>query len=182
MKVDLSRYVNKQYKPGNKLKIILWYFVNHLIFNTFVPYPSKLKIFLLKIFGAKIGKNIVIKPKINIKYPWFLKIGDNCWIGEGVWIDNLAQVIIGNNVCISQEAYILTGNHNYKKKTFDLMIEKIILEDGVWIGAKSIVCPKVICKTHSVLTAGSVAVNNLESYCIYQGNPAILKGKREINV
>jgi putative colanic acid biosynthesis acetyltransferase WcaF len=136
--------------------------------------------YLLKLFGANLGKSIVIKPNVNIKYPWFLEIGDNCWIGEGVWIDNLAKVIIGNNVCLSQESYILTGSHNYKKKSFDLILGEIILEDGVWIGAKAIVCPTVICKTHSVLAVGSVANYNLLPYSIYQGNPAKFKRKREI--
>ena len=178
--VNLAKYTNTEYYPGSKIKIFLWYFVNHLIFNTFVPYPSKFKVFLLRIFGAKIGKNIVIKPKVNIKYPWFLKIGNNCWIGEGVWIDNLAKVKIGNNVCISQDAYLLTGNHDYKKETFDLIVKEIVIEDGVWIGAKSVITPGVICKTHSILAVGSVATKNLEPYGIYQGNPAILKRKREI--
>jgi len=180
MKVDLSKYTNNEYDPGNKFKIIIWYIINHLIFNTFIPFPSFFKVKILKFFGAKIGKNIVIKPKVNIKYPWFLEIGDNCWIGEGVWIDNLAQITIGNNVCLSQNAYILAGSHNYKKEAFDLILGKILLEDGVWIGAKSIVCPGVICKTHSVLTVGSVATNDLEPYGVYQGNPAVLKRKRII--
>ena len=180
MKVDLSKYTNNEYDPGNKFKIVIWYIINHLIFNTFIPFPSFFKVKILKFFGAKIGKNIVIKPKVNIKYPWFLEIGDNCWIGEGVWIDNLAQITIGNNVCLSQNAYILAGSHNYKKEAFDLILGKILLEDGVWIGAKSIVCPGVICKTHSVLTVGSVATNDLEPYGVYQGNPAVLKRKRII--
>ena len=129
-------------------------------------------------FGAKTGKNIILKPRINIKYPWFLEIGNNCWIGENVWIDNLTTVKIGNNVCISQGAYLLTGNHNYKKETFDLIVKEIILEDGVWIGAKSVVSPGVVCRSHSILTVGSIAVRDMEQYGIYQGNPAVLKKYR----
>jgi len=111
-RVDLSKYDNRWYNPGSKLKRFLWYFVNVLFFKTSIPYPSILKVFILKYFGAKIGKNVVIKPNVNIKYPWFLEIGDNVWLGEGVWIDNLTDVKIGNNVCVSQDAYILTGSHN----------------------------------------------------------------------
>jgi len=130
------------------------------------------------LFGAKTGKNIILKPRINIKYPWFLEIGNNCWIGENVWIDNLTTVKIGNNLCISQGAYLLTGNHNYKKETFDLIVKEIILEDGVWIGAKSVVSPGVVCRSHSILTVGSIAVRDMEQYGIYQGNPAVLKKYR----
>jgi len=136
---------------------------------------------LLRIFGAKIGKAVNIKPKVNIKYPWLLKIGDHSWIGEGVWIDNLGRVKIGSNVCISQGAMLLTGNHNYKKSTFDLQVEEIVLEDGVWIGAKSIVGPGVTCKSHAVLAINSVATSDLDAYGIYQGTPAKFMRKRKIN-
>jgi putative colanic acid biosynthesis acetyltransferase WcaF len=171
-KTNLEEFNNSWYKPGNKLKIIVWYLMNRLFINTYLPYPVSLKLFLLKIFGCKLGKNVTIKPKINIKYPWFLKIYDNVWIGENVWIDNLAKVTIASNVCISQGAMLLCGNHNFKKSTFDLIIGKITLEEGVWIGAQTVICPGVTCKSHSVLTVGSVATKDLEPYSIYQGNPA----------
>jgi len=180
-KIDLSKFDNKWYNPGSKFKRILWYLFNRVFLKTYFPYPSRFKVFILKIFGAKVGKNIVIKPNVNIKYPWFLEIGNNVWIGEDVWIDNLAKVAIGDNVCISQGAYLLTGNHNYKKETFDLIVKEIIIEDGVWIGAKSIVCPGVRLKTHSILTVGSVLTSDAEEYTIYQGNPAKPIRKRIIN-
>jgi putative colanic acid biosynthesis acetyltransferase WcaF len=123
-------------------------------------------------FGAKIGQGVVIKPKVNIKYPWFLEIGNHVWIGENVWIDNLGKVQIDNHVCISQGAMLLCGNHDFSKVTFDLRVGEIHLESGVWIGAKSVVCGGVRCSTHAVLTVQSVATKNLESFGIYQGNPA----------
>ena len=172
MKTDLSLFNNSWYNPGNPFKRLIWYVVNRVFLNTCIPYPSAFKIWILKLFGAKIRKNIVIKPKVSIKYPWFLTIGNYSWIGENVWIDNLAQVKIGSNCCISQGALLLCGNHNYRKTSFDLMIGQIILEDGVWIGARATVCPGVTCKSHSVLTAGSVATKDLDAYSIYQGNPA----------
>jgi putative colanic acid biosynthesis acetyltransferase WcaF len=172
MQTDLSSYNNKWYQPGSRFKRILWYFINCLFFKTGILPISALKIFLLKLFGAKMGRHIIIKPYVNIKYPWFLEIGNEVWIGENVWIDNLGLVKIGNNVCISQGAFIFSGNHNYKKSSFDLLISEIILEDGVWIGAKSIVGPGIICRNHSVLSVGSVATNDLEPFGIYKGNPA----------
>jgi putative colanic acid biosynthesis acetyltransferase WcaF len=123
-------------------------------------------------FGAKIGKGVVIKQRVNIKYPWKLAIGDNTWIGEGVWIDNLGDVKIGANCCISQGALLLCGNHDYKKASFDLMVGEIVLEDGVWIGAQSIVTGGVKCHSHSILMSGSITSADLESYKIYRGNPA----------
>ena len=173
IKSDLSKFNNDWYQPGGTIKRTCWFYINAIFFQTNLFPFSGLKVYLLRLFGAKVGKGVFIKPAINIKYPWFLEIGDYVWIGENVWIDNLTQVTIGNNVCISQGAMLLTGNHNYKLQSFDLMVGNIILEDGVWIGAKSVVCPGITCATHSILSVGSIATKNLESFGIFQGNPAI---------
>ena len=141
-----------------------------------LPFPSSFKTKLLTLFGAKVGTGVVIKPNVNIKYPWFL----DCWIDEGVWIDNLALVKIGSNVVLSQGAYLLTGSHDYKKESFDLVLGEVVLEDGVWIGAKATVCPGVTCHSHSILAVGSVATKDLDAYGIYQGNPAAMKRERVI--
>lgn len=173
LKTDLSRFSNKHYNPGNKIKTALWYLTNVLFFiNPLNPF-SFVKKFILRIYGARIGKGVVIKPGVNIKYPWKLRIGDHSWIGEKVWIDNLAEVRIGSHVCISQGAMLLCGNHDYKKTSFDLITKEIVLEDGVWIGARAVVCPGVRCKTHSMLTVQSVATKELEAWSVYRGNPAV---------
>ena len=179
-KADLSSYNNSWYRSSGKVKVLLWYATSVLLFRNAIPYPQLLKKWILKVFGCRVGNHFIIKPCVNIKYPWFLEIGDNVWIGEKVWIDNLAQITIQSNVCISQGAMLLTGNHDYKKSTFDLIVEPIILEEGVWIGAKSVVCPGVTCKSHSILSVGSIATKDLEAYTIYQGNPAIKVRKRII--
>lgn len=173
---DLSIYNNDWYKDeigASFVKQVCWYFVNVLFFINPLNPSSGLKKVLLKWFGAKIGKSVLIKPAVNIKYPWKLTVGDHSWIGEHVWIDNLAEVKIGANVCLSQGAMLLTGNHNYSRKTFDLMVKGIVLEDGVWIGAKAMVCPGIHCHSHAVLSAMSVATKDLEAFTIYQGNPAL---------
>lgn len=180
MKVDLSSYDNSWFKTASKYKILSWIIFSRIFFYTSIPYPSRFKIFLLKMFGSQCGKNIVIKPRVNIKYPWLLSIGDNVWIGEGVWIDNLCDVSIFESVCISQGAMLLTGNHDYSKTTFDLIIGGITLKSGVWVGAKSIVCPNVTLNENSVLSVNSVATKDLNSNYIYQGNPAVKKKLRVI--
>lgn len=180
-KVRLDSYNNDWYNPGaSAIKRTVWYFVNALFLINPLNPASSIKTWLLRKFGARVGKGVVIKPSVNIKYPWLLTIGDHVWIGEHVWIDNLASVVIGNHVTLSQGAMLLTGSHDYKKQTFDLIVKGIVLQDGVWIGAKATVCPGVTCFSHSILSVGSVATFNLEPYTIYQGIPAEKKRTRVI--
>ncbi len=170
---NLASFSNGWYKPGRSMPIrLIWYFINAWLFKSYLVPVSAPKVWLLRIFGARVGKGVVIKPGVNIKHPWRLTIGNHTWIGEGAWIDNLADVRIGSHCCISQGAMLLTGNHNYKKPSFDLIIGKIVLEDGAWAGAQTVVCPGVTLGRESVLTAGSVATSGTKPYGIYQGNPA----------
>jgi putative colanic acid biosynthesis acetyltransferase WcaF len=179
-RTDLSNYHKGEYSPGaGRMKRAIWFCVNACFFASYFPF-SGFKLFLLKLFGASLGKGIVLKPAVNIKYPWKLTVGNHVWIGEKVWIDNLDQVTIGAHSCLSQGAFILCGNHNFKKSSFDLMTEPVVLEEGVWICAKAIVCPGVTCHSHSVLTAGSTAGSDLQAYSIYQGNPALRLKERKL--
>ena len=178
---DLSRFDNDWYQPGPRWKIVVWFIINALFIKSYLPIPVRIKVTLLRWFGARIGAGCIIKPGVNIKYPWLLTIGNQVWIGEQVWIDNLSMVTIGNNVCLSQGAMLLTGNHDYRRTTFDLTTQPISLSDGVWIGAKAVVCAGITCGSHAVLAVGSVATRSLDEYGIYQGNPAIFVRQRIIS-
>ena len=165
---------------ASRPKQFLWYLVNILFFkNPLNIFPGS-KIFLLKSFGARVGKGVLIKPGVNIKFPWKLSIGDYSWIGEDVWIDNLSDIIIGSSVTLSQGALLLTGSHDHTKETFDYISLPIVLENGAWIGAKAVVFGGVTAGTHSILGINSVAEKNLEPYLIYKGNPAVPVLERKI--
>jgi putative colanic acid biosynthesis acetyltransferase WcaF len=173
-KTDLSTYNNSPFHPGgNAVKRLLWFYVNALFFKTSLVPINGFKVFLLRVFGATVGKNVTIKPCVNIKYPWHLTIGNQSWIGEQVWIDSLVTISIGSHVCLSQGAMLLTGSHDYKKTSFNLITKPLMIEDGAWIGAGALVNLGVTVASHTVLTSGSVATKNLEAYSVYQGNPAI---------
>lgn len=149
----------------------LWIIVSHLLFSTFIPgYAWRRTI--LRLFGAKIGKGVVIKPHVVIKFPWKLSVGDHSWIGESVWIDNIDIVDIGSNCCISQGVYMCTGNHDWSKSSFDLIIKPIIVKDRAWVAAKALVAPGVTIGEGAILSIGSVACSDLQPWQIYQGNPA----------
>jgi len=176
----LDHFRNPEYQPGSAIKRGVWFLTEWVFFKSIFPFSS-IKCSILRWFGAQIGRGVVIKPHVRIKYPWFLNIGDYTWIGENVWIDNLGHVHIGSHCCISQGAMLLTGNHDYKKISFDLMVGPITLENGVWIGAQAVVCPSVHCGSHAVLSVGSVAQKNLDPYTIYSGVPALPIRQRVIS-
>jgi putative colanic acid biosynthesis acetyltransferase WcaF len=180
-KIDLTKYDNSWYKNGRNLPTgVLWFFLNAiLIQNRFNP-SSKVKTILLRLFGSKIGKGVVLKPSLNVKYPWNLEIGDHSWIGEKTWLDSLSPIIIGKHVCISQGAYFCTGNHDWTDPCFGLIVKPIIVENGVWVGAQAVILPGVTLAAHSVVSAGSVVTKDTEPYMIYAGNPATKVKKREI--
>ena len=168
--------------PGvfRKIRYALWLLVSNIFFLTNIPYPSKFKVLILKSFGCRIGDKVVIKPWVKIKFPWMLTVGNSVWFGESVWIDNISDVTIVNNVCISQGALLITGNHNYSSKMFELNSKPIKIEDGVWICAKTIVIGGITIHSHAVLAINSLALCDLKPYSIYSGNPAIFIKNRII--
>jgi len=169
----LDDYDQRGYQPGaGLLRRVVWYLLNALLFDSWLLPSSTIKVKILRLFGAKIGNNVVIKPRVNIKYPWFLSIGDSVWIGESVWLDNLDWIKIKSNVCISQGAYLLTGNHDYKDPCFGLIISQINVEDHAWLGANSVICPGVMVGRGAVITAACVLKKSAVEYGVYEGNPA----------
>lgn len=169
----LGDFNNDEYVIGRGfLAVSLWYITNVLFFKSAFPF-YKPKTFLLKLYGAKVGKGVKIKPHVNIKYPWKLILGNDIWIGEGAWIDNLDIVTIESNCCLSQKSMLLCGNHNYKKRTFDLMTGPITIKEGAWICANAMVGPGVVVAENAILKPFSFASHNLERNGIYEGAPAV---------
>ena len=181
MRVDLSTFSSAKFDRGaGKLRETLWLLVSLILFRLCPFSLSAFKCAVLRWFGAKIGVGVVIKPQVKITFPWKLTVGDHVWLGEECWLLNLERIVIGNHVCISQRAFLGTGNHNFKSSSFDLIVKPIALEDGSWVGAGAWVGPGVKVGSHAVLAAGSVATTDLQAWGIYQGNPAKLVKQRAI--
>lgn len=168
------------YRGAGKIKIALWYIVSNIFFTSFANPFSFLRIKILRWFGAKVGKKCNLKAGVFIRYPWNLEMGDYVAMGEYAFIDNVGKIKIGSHVTISQGAMILSASHNYKDPAFNITVHTTILEDGVWICSRAIVCPGLTCGSHCVLTANSVAQKNLDPYFIYGGNPAVPVRERVI--
>lgn len=140
---------------------------------------SAVKARLLRLFGARIGHGVVIKPNVRIKCPWRLTVGDHCWIGQGVWIDNIEDVRIGSHVCVSQLAYFCTGSHDYRRAAFDLAARPIEVHDGAWIGARAMLLPGVSIGANAIVAGGSVVAKSVDPAAIVGGNPANHIARRE---
>lgn len=171
--VRLSHFDNSAYHPGRPFATqLLWFMVGlPLLRASWLPF-SGFRCWLLRRFGARIGLGVVCKPGVRVKYPWRLAVGDHSWIGEDCWIDNLADVAIGHNCCLSQGSYVCTGNHDWSDEAFSLITREVRIEDGCWVGARAMLLPGVTLHTGSIAAAGSVIARSIPAQEIHAGNPA----------
>jgi putative colanic acid biosynthesis acetyltransferase WcaF len=171
--MDLSRFQNDGFDRGrSRLIEVLWNLGQWFLFSSPLP-GSVWRIWILRAFGAQVGAGVIIKPRVRVKFPWKLTIGDHVWIGEDVWIDNLASVRVGSNSCISQGAYLCTGSHDWTSRAFDLIARPIEVGERVWLGAMVRLAPGTVAADGCVVTLGSVASGGLKENTIYSGVPAI---------
>lgn len=158
---------------GGRLRswVVSWYITKLTFILSALPWPNKLKAQILKRFGAKIGENLLIKPRVNVHLPWMLEIGNHTCIGEEVFILNFRKVVIGSHCCISQRAFLCTGNHDFRDPSMPFRNAPITIKDGAWVGAQSFVAPGVTIGTDCVITAGSVVLEDMPDNMICSGNP-----------
>lgn len=178
--IDLSNYTPGDYRPGRgKLTQVVWYFVSVLVFESGWFPLSGVKSSILRAFGAKIGRNVTIKPNVRIKHPWRLEIGDHVWIGQECWIDNLVEVRIGSHVCVSQRVYLCTGGHDHRRRGFDLKCGPITIEDGAWVAASALVLGGVTIGANALVAGGSTVTRDVPCAKIVGGCPAKVLADRE---
>ena len=159
---NLKQYiVPRNWSNGRSFYLnAIWRLFFRPLVASYLP-GSSWRINVLNIFGASIHHSVNLKPHIIITCPWNLKINKHSWIGEFVWIDNIDQVVIGSNSCVSQGVYICTGNHNYKSPTFDLITSEVIVGDSVWICAQALIAPGVTIASGAVVGFGSVITKDV---------------------
>ena len=130
MEIRLQDFKNPEFSRGRPALIeAAWMVVQWLLVSSWIPGAAHRR-FVLRLFGARIGAGVNLKPRLRVKFPWRLTVGAHSWIGEDVWIDNLAPVTIGSNCCLSQGAFLCTGSHDWSSPTFDLITRAITIEDG----------------------------------------------------
>lgn len=137
----------------------LWLAAQGLLMNWWVP--PKLRVTVLRRFGAKIGQGVLIRHRVRIHWPWKLTVGDDTWIGEGTWILNLEPVTIGSNVCISQEVLLCTGSHDRKSPSFEFDNGPISVQDGAWVAARATVLRGVTIGRGALVGATALVTSSL---------------------
>lgn len=168
------------FRGKSALYVQLWWFTYAVFFK---PSPQVFygwRRFILRSFGAKIGKKVIIRPSAQITYPWKVSIGDYSWIGDNVVLYSLGSITIGCNSVISQRSYLCTGSHNYTKSDFPIYAKEIIIKDNCWLATDVFVSPGITINEGTIVGARSTVLNNLDSYSVYVGLPAKFIKKREI--
>ena len=156
----------------------IWYLLKWALFLTPLPFPSAMKRGILRCFGARVGVGVIIKPRVNIHFPWKLILGDHAWLGEEVFILNFEPVAIGAHCCVSQRAFLCTGNHDYAQPDMPYRNAPITVEAGAWVGAQVFISPGVTIGTEAVIVAGSVVMKNQPARMICSGNPCLAMKSR----
>lgn len=178
----LDHYTRGTYTPGAPYwRQLLWYFLGAPLVQSYWLPVSAIKVWILRLFGAEIGRGVRIKPGVRIKFPWRLMVKDFVWIGEGAWLDNLAPITLESHVCLSQQVYLCTGNHDWSHPHFHLTPAPIYVQQGSWIAARAVIGPGVIVGQGAVLTLGAVTGRSLAPMTIYAGNPAQPVKQRKIH-
>jgi putative colanic acid biosynthesis acetyltransferase WcaF len=169
---DLSLFkIPKKFRGRSKIFVQFWWIIYAIFFRLSPQFLYGWRRFILRSFGAKIGKKVIIRPSVQITYPWKVKIGDFCQIGDDVVLYSLGEIEIGNNVVISQRSYLCTGSHNHLKIDFPIYAEQITINEQCWLGTDVYIAPGITIGTGTVVGARSSVFKDLPPYKICFGSP-----------
>lgn len=160
------------FRGKNAFIVQLWWIVQGVFFKNSPQFMYGFRRFLLRLFGAKIGKDVILRPSVKTTYPWKVTIGDYSWIGDDVNLYSLGEIDIGKNVVISQKSYICTGSHDYLQSDFPIFAKKITIKDGCWLATDVFVAPGITIEKGSVIGSRSSVYKNIPANKVCIGNPA----------
>lgn len=170
---NLSQFqLPRNFRGKNAFVVQLWWIVQAVFFKNSPQFMYGFRRFLLRCFGAKIGKKVLLRPSVKTTYPWKVTIGDYSWIGDEVNLYSLGEIEIGNHVVVSQKSYLCTGSHDYKNPKFPIFAKKITIEDQCWLAADVFVAPGITIGEGTVVASRSSVYNNLPGNSFCMGNPA----------
>ncbi|MEJ7754402.1 MAG: hypothetical protein WKF38_04400 [Candidatus Limnocylindrales bacterium] len=159
---SLSGFTGANYERGRSVEWQIAWLVSQSLLVMHWWCPVKVRVAILRAFGAEIGEGVVFRHRIRVHWPWQLRVGDASWIGEGVWILNLESVDIGNNVCVSQDVLLCTGSHDRRSPTFEFDNAPIVIEDEAWVAARATVLRGAVIGRGAVVGATALVTGRVE--------------------
>jgi putative colanic acid biosynthesis acetyltransferase WcaF len=170
---DLRRFrLPEQFRGRPAWFVQMWWLVQAVLFRPSLQVFYGWRCFLLRLFGAQIGRGVLIRPTAMFTYPWKVTIGDYSWIGDDVVVYSLSDIRIGSHSVISQRSYLCAAAHDYTRQSFDMLAGPITIGDQVWIAADVFIAPGVTVQNGCVVGARSSVFNDLPSGMICYGSPA----------
>ena len=158
---DLAGFTGVGYDKGrNIVRQALWVATSSLVIER-TWCPARLRVGILRAFGATIGRGVHIRQHVRIHWPWKLTIADNAWIGVDAWLLNLEPITIGSNVCISQGVFLCTGSHDHRSPTFEFDNAPIVIEDGAWVAARATVLRGVTVGAGAIVGATALVTKSV---------------------
>ena len=162
----------------NKIGRALWNVTWTLLCRSTPPGMHRWRCWMLRLFGAKIGKNNFIYPSARVWAPWLLETGDVVTLAQKTFVYNVGGVTIGHHAIVSEDAFVCGATHDYQSPDFELVSRPVTIAPYAWICARAIILPGVECGEGAVLGAGAVASRDLDPWTVYAGNPACKRGVR----
>jgi putative colanic acid biosynthesis acetyltransferase WcaF len=162
----------KDFRGRSAAYVQFWWLVQETLFGLSPQFMFGWRRFLLRQFGARIGKGVKIRPTARITYPWKVSIGDWSWVGDHVVLYSLSEIQIGANVVVSQNCYLCSATHDYRTVTFDMIAGPILIEAETWLAADVFVGPNVSIGRAAVVGARSSVFGDLGGGYVYFGSPA----------
>ena len=156
----------------------IWQIVYFLFFR-FSPVPLHgWRRLLLRLFGAKIGRRTAIYPSARIWAPWNLTVGSSVTVGPDAEVYNVARVVLGDDVIISQRAFLCSASHDIRSPDFTLLAGAIAIHPNAWVATEAFIAPGIMIGESAVVGARSVVTRDVEARAIVSGNPAKVSGIR----
>ena len=179
---DLKSFeLPKNFRGRSGFFVQCWWIVQSLLFKHSPQFMYGWRRFLLRCFGAKIGRKVNIRPTVHVQFPWKIEIGENSWIGDNVVLYSLGNISIGRDVVISQKSYICTGSHDYSDRRFTIFAEPIVIEDYCWLATDVFVAPGITIEQGTFVGARSSVFNSLPAGKVCWGSPAAVIKNRPTN-
>ncbi|MFZ0745313.1 MAG: WcaF family extracellular polysaccharide biosynthesis acetyltransferase [Terracidiphilus sp.] len=160
----------------------VWEITQALLFHSSPQALYGWRRFLLRLFGARIGKCAMLRPSVTVTYPWKLSIGDWSWVGDHVTLYTVGEITIGESAVVSQHSYLCTSTHDYARTTFDTLVAPIRIESEAWLASNVFVGPGITVGSGAVVGACSVVLKDVPAGMICAGNPLRVLRHRPTNV